>query len=422
MPSKLLLPFRSWRAALVIISLGGTVAVCGLLAKEVHDADASLERASAQTLHNYATFAGKVLGIELLRRSNDFRGRLFGPVSGTMTGSGVSLAAFTAHSDSLYAADGFPPDSLRGYLRIDLKHRTWSGTRAMRDDLLARRVADNLLSRNAPALRMPMGLVIVTVEGKPMTVSFSTVDDTLAHNMFVYVVTQTRAVNFKHMFATTLASAPLLPSTFSGDQWNVDAPSGTTRQPNDSLIGVRVIGSDGTLLFASSHWFTGPYRGAYQFQTGPGGFTIQTVLRPGLERQLVPAAVRSAGKSLYIGLVLVGIFLLVISMVAFWGELTHRSAERALSMQRLTTGLRHELNNALASVMLESQLLAASPDATEDFKSAAMTISEQSERMRDVLRKLDNVEKLPVVDYFDGTSMVDLATAPVAPRPTRATA
>ena len=77
-------------------------------------------------------------------------------------------------------------------------------------------------------------------------------------------------------------------------------------------------------------------------------------------------------------------------------------------MEQLTTGLRHELNNALASVMLESQMLAASDDASVDSRYAGAAIAEQAERMRKVLRRLDNIEHLPVVNYFEGKSMVDL--------------
>ena len=118
---------------------------------------------------------------------------------------------------------------------------------------------------------------------------------------------------------------------------------------------------------------------------------------------------RAAGKSLYIGFGLVGCFLLAVSLIAFWGEMSHQTSERARSMQQLTTGLRHELNNALASVMLEAQMLAASDEASTDARYAGAAIAEQSERMRNVLRRLDNVDRLPVVSYFEGRSMVDLA-------------
>jgi signal transduction histidine kinase len=208
-----------------------------------------------------------------------------------------------------------------------------------------------------------------------------------------------------------MESVPLLPPSFAGSAWNLDKSAAANHVSNDSLIGVRIVAVDGTVLYISPHSYGGPYRGQYHFQSGPDGFTIETVLRPSLATALVPAVVRTAGRSLYIGLGLVGCFLLAISFIAFWGEMSHQTAERAKSMRQLTTGLRHELNNALASVMLESQMLAASDDASPDARYAGAAIAEQAERMRKVLRRLDNVDRLPVVDYFEGKSMVDLTGA-----------
>jgi nitrogen-specific signal transduction histidine kinase len=94
--------------------------------------------------------------------------------------------------------------------------------------------------------------------------------------------------------------------------------------------------------------------------------------------------------------------------------MSHQTAERTRPMQQLTTGLRHELNNALASVMLESQMLAASDDASPDARYAGAAIAEQADRMRKALRRLDNVERLPVVNYIEGKSMVDLTGAKAA--------
>lgn len=228
---------------------------------------------------------------------------------------------------------------------------------------------------------------------------------------YVYAITQTRATNFQHAMEATMESVPLLPPSFSGHEWNMNLPDGAANHPaNDSLIGVRITAVDGTLLYASPHWFGGPYRGSYNFQSGPDGFTVETVLRPSLATKLVPAAVRAAGRTVYIGLGLVGCFLLVVSFVAFWGEMSHQRSERARHMEQLTTGLRHELNNSLASVMLESQMLAAASDASPDVRYAGASIAEQAERMRKVLRRLDNVDHLPVVDYFEGKSMVDLTS------------
>jgi len=383
--------------------------VCAILASEVRQANATLQETSSRTLRDYATAAGRVLGTEAIRRSNEFRAKLYSPLMGTVVvdGRATPLATFVQRAESLYAAEKYAPDSLRGYLRVDVRTMKWEGVLAMADPEFARVVVDTVISRARAGTRSPP-LIVLPGTREPIIISASAVADGDGHQ-YVYVVTQGRATNFQHAMRETMETVPLLPPSFTGTAWDMSSPdSARNHQANDSLLGVRVIAADGTLLYASPHWYRGLYRGSYQFQTGPGSFTIETVLRPDLETKLMPAAVRSAGRSLYIGLGLVACFLLAVSLIAFWGEMSHQTSERERSMQQLTTGLRHELNNALASVMLESQMLAASDDASPDSRYAGAAIAEQAERMRKVLRRLDNVDDLPVVSYFQGKSMVDL--------------
>ncbi len=402
---------RSWRAVLVVACLAGTLVVCAILATEVRQANAALYAASSRTLGDYATAAGRVLGTEAIRRDNEFHIRLFGPLRGTVVVDGTAppLSSFAQRAESLYRAAGFGADPYRGYLRVDLRTRRWQGLMALTDSVRANLLIDTIMIR----ARSGGGSPILAFPGAPSRIIFATAAVTGSDGVrYVYAITQTRATNFKHAMQATMETVPLLPPSFTGTAWNMSLPDGVANHPaNDSLIGVRVTAADGTLLYSSPHWYGGPYRGSYKFQSGPDGFSVETVLRPSLATRLVPAVVRAAGRTVYIGLGLVGCFLLAVSLIAFWGEMSHQTSERARHMEQLTTGLRHELNNALASVMLESQMLAASDDASPDSRYAGAAIAEQAERMRKVLRRLDNIEHLPVVNYIDGKSMVDLAGA-----------
>ena len=401
-------PPRSWRAALVVACLAGTLVVCAILATEVREANAALYAASTRTLGDYATAAGRVLGTEAIRRDNEFHVRLFGPLTGTVVVDGKvpPLSSFAQRAESLYKSAGFEPDPYRGYLRVDLRTRKWEGVMAMADTLRANLLIDTIVARRKSGGGSPL----VVFPGAPSRIIYASaaVTGTDGHQ-YVYAITQTRASNFKHAMQETMRTVPLLPPSFTGTAWNMDPTSGAPSRPaNGSLIGVRITAADGSLLYASPNQYGGPYRGSYKFQSGPDGFAVETVLRPSLATLLVPAVVRAAGRTVYIGLGLVGCFLLAVSLIAFWGEMSHQTSERARHMEQLTTGLRHELNNALASVMLESQMLAASDDASVDSRYAGAAIAEQAERMRKVLRRLDNIEHLPVVNYFEGKSMVDL--------------
>jgi hypothetical protein len=403
-------PVRSWRSALVVACLVGTMAVCMVLAGEVRDARAALRATAAQTLHDYTGYVGRVIGTELFRAAQTERDDLFASVAHATQGPPIGIDEFARHADSVFAAVHHRPDPFRGYQRLDLTTFQWTARRALADTAFGQVVADTMMAmRRSPQVFPSMGVMVLTVHAQPISLYYRIANDSVAHRLYAYIVTQSRSAVFAQMVGQTIATVPLLPPSFTGSRWNVDAPV-KPRLPNDSLVGVRIIGSEGTVLYRSSNWFDSPYHESYQFQTGPGGFTIETSLRPGLEQRLVPATVEQASRTLYVSLALLGAFLLTVSFVAFWGEMRQRDAHRARALRQLTTGLRHELNNALASVLLEAQLLEAAPDSAAQVHESAAAIAEQAQRMRDVLRRLDHVEHLPIVDYIDGQSMFDLAT------------
>lgn len=390
--------------------LVGTMGVCAVLAGEVREAQNGLQDTAVQTLHDYAGYVGRVVGTELFREAQSMRIALFAPVTRPTDGPPVPVGEFAAHADSVFARMRFRVDPMRGYERLDFSTMQWTTRGALSDTALGKLVADTMIAmRLSPQVFPTMGVMLVTVNSHAVSLYYQLANDSSAHRMYAYVVTQTRAAVFDHMVGKTLRTVPLLPPSFTGSRWNVDAAE-APRLSTDSLIGVRIVGVDGGLLYTSPRWFDSPYRAAYQFQTGPGGFTIETSLRPGLEQRLMPATVQQASRTLYIAMALLGVFLVAVSFVAFWGEMRQRDASRARVMRQLTTGLRHELNNALASVLLEAQLLEASSETAAQVRESAGAIAEQAQRMRDVLRRLDHVEHLPVVDYIDGQSMLDLTS------------
>jgi signal transduction histidine kinase len=420
-------PVRSWRSALVVACLVGTMGVCVVLANEVRGARAALRATAAQTLHDYSGYVGRVIGTELFRAAQTERDELFAPVARATSGPPIDVVEFAKHADSLFASMRHAPDPMRGYQRLDLTKLQWTARGALADTVLSTIVADTMLAmRRSPQVFPSMGVMVLTIDSRPVSLYYRIANDSVAHRLYAYVVTQSRSAVFEQMVGQTIASVPLLPPSFTGSRWDVDAP--VKRQiSNDSLVGVRIVGVDGSVLYRSSNWFESPYHEAYQFQTGPGGFTIETSLRPGLEQRLVPASIEQASRTLYVAMALLGAFLTIVSFVAFWGEMRQREANRSRALRQLTTGLRHELNNALASVLLEAQLLETTGDASGQVRESAGAIAEQAQRMRDVLRRLDHVDHLPVVDYIEGESMLDLAAtatyrAPVPPASSGASA
>lgn len=86
------------------------------------------------------------------------------------------------------------------------------------------------------------------------------------------------------------------------------------------------------------------------------------------------------------------------------------TSERRLALQQLALGLRHELNNALAGLILETELLSSGAGTGyERYRESVASIQSQVWRIHEVLRRLDNVDVLPTKPYLDRGLMIDLS-------------
>jgi hypothetical protein len=74
--------------------------------------------------------------------------------------------------------------------------------------------------------------------------------------------------------------------------------------------------------------------------------------------------------------------------------------------------VRHEVNNALTTIIAESQLL-AEVDQTlrDDQRASARSIYDAAQRIAADIRKITNLETAPVVEYTDGVKMLDIREA-----------
>ena len=85
------------------------------------------------------------------------------------------------------------------------------------------------------------------------------------------------------------------------------------------------------------------------------------------------------------------------------------TSERRLALQQLALGLRHELNNALAGLILETELLSGAGTGYERYRESVASIQSQVWRIHEVLRRLDDVDVLPTKPYLDRGLMIDLS-------------
>jgi len=109
--------------------------------------------------------------------------------------------------------------------------------------------------------------------------------------------------------------------------------------------------------------------------------------------------------------------LLAIS-VGWLSEQLHGYYQRMLANARLAAigefavTIRHEVNNALTSIVAESQLLTETEQGlSQDGKAAAKSIHKAALRIAGDIRKLTSLSNAPVTEYAPGIQMIDLKAA-----------
>jgi signal transduction histidine kinase len=79
---------------------------------------------------------------------------------------------------------------------------------------------------------------------------------------------------------------------------------------------------------------------------------------------------------------------------------------------QLALTVRHQLNNALGTIVGESEILAhLEQNLTDGQRESARAIHEAALRISADVRKLTNLESTPVTEYLDGAQMLDLQKA-----------
>jgi signal transduction histidine kinase len=106
--------------------------------------------------------------------------------------------------------------------------------------------------------------------------------------------------------------------------------------------------------------------------------------------------------------------------VGWLSEQLHGYYQRMLKSARMAAigefavTIRHEVNNALTSIVAESQLLTETETGLSDEgRAAARSINKAALRIAADVRKLTSLANAPVTEYAAGIQMIDLKAATV---------
>ena len=404
------------RLALVACCLVATVAALLVVTLHSRSAESALDEAASRTLRDYTGYAGRLMGSEMLRRFSEQRARVLAPVIGS-SGRGVAPPSLDEIARAGNRELDFGPAAELGYFRLDPRTGAFESRGSMNGSLGAH-VADTLraIATHLHGSSDPNVLVVVH-DSVQYGVAYAVFADGAGRVTAIYGLGYRRTAGISYWAARVFRDTPLLPTSYAGARWNYDTTAlrpGEVR--NASLLSVRVGDRAGHLLWHSpgaERAGDNEIRERAVISTSAGGLTIETALLPGGQPVLLPAVMRRAQRWSMRALLVLTIMLAAISLVALLNERAVARARRIEAMQQLALGLRHELNNALASVLLNAELVAEQPGLDEMVRERLAVVAEQAQRMRDVLRRLEKREQLDViVPYRDEGFMVDLS-APV---------
>jgi signal transduction histidine kinase len=83
--------------------------------------------------------------------------------------------------------------------------------------------------------------------------------------------------------------------------------------------------------------------------------------------------------------------------------------ERVVVIKQLAVTMRHEVNNALAAILAEGQLLEHDAVLTHpEDKQSLQNIMIMARRIQHSIDTLVNVTQAPITEYVEGVSMIDL--------------
>ncbi|MEP6999970.1 MAG: histidine kinase dimerization/phospho-acceptor domain-containing protein [bacterium] len=401
--------------ALVACAVVATAGVLVIVTLQARRAEQALDRSAAQTRRDYTGYAGRMAGAEVMRRFSEQRAAILSPVSGSALRDATppTLNDIVQRGNAYFATFKGEPDPSLGYFRLDMRTGKLDGTGSMHGPL-AVQIVDTLriVLATKPSVTDPE-ILALNYQGTPQSVAYSRLIDKNGEINAVFGFTYDRAHGISAIASRVFRETPLLPSSYSGSRWNYDTTSTLTNEiKNDQFLGMRIADRAGHLLWQSKSAAaaaTSPFRERIVLSTSTGGLIVETALLPAGEPSLIPSIVRRAQNWSLGALLALTAMLAGVSLVALGGERLHVRERRAEAMQQLALGLRHELNNALASVMLNAELM--SEETLDPAHRASMdSIVEQADRMRLVLRRLETADRLDVVvPYLNEGFMVDLS-------------
>ncbi len=387
--------FPNWRFAFVTGSLVGTMVLAAGAAYGIHRSSREHERAVRESLEEYARYAGRTFGDEVIHSSGEMRLRAFAAVLGNPAdgpGGAMPLDEFAGRAGAALDEAGLRGDPWRGFFRVAPAGGGLVGAGAALRPEVARAAAAAVAAR-LPTLRREQEPAIahVFMGGEPVTIAFARQLTPRGETAGVLGITLSRTLSLAVVANRALLRIPLLPPSFISPDWHYN------RDParSDSVVSVTMLDHQGRVLFRSPRRFSSPVTGEFAFNTNPGGFVVRTALNPAVVERITRAHRPEEQRRLFLLLPLVSILLAASAIV----NLT-RERELVRARRDFVASVSHELRTPLAQIRMFSETLLLGRERSVEERSRWVGVIHREAR-----RLGDLVENVLLFSHMEGPGL-----------------
>ena len=387
--------FPNWRFAFVSASLVGTMVLAVAAGWGIQRSWREHERSVRESLLEYARYAGRTFGDEVIHASGEMRLRAFAVVFGSPAASSTAampLGSFAVRAGAAMDEAGLAADPWRGFFRIAPSSGQPEGAGAVLRPDVARAVSAAVAAR-LPTLRREdePAVAHVFIGREPVTITFARQLTAGGGTACVLGVTHSRSRALAVVADRALQRVPLLPPSFIAPDWHY----GRDTARSDSVVSVVMLDRQGRVLYRSPQQFASPVRGEFVFRTNPGGFVVRTTLNPAVVERLTRAHRHDEQRRLFLVLPLVSILLAASAIV----NLT-RERELVRARRDFVASVSHELRTPLAQIRMFSETLLLGRERSVEERSRWVGVIHREAR-----RLGDLVENVLLFSHLEGPGL-----------------
>jgi signal transduction histidine kinase len=372
------------RSAFVSLALFGTMAAAAAAAWGVYDAGVEHERAVDESLGEYAKWAARTFGEQMVNEGAELRYRAMAVVAGTRAPDStatLSLDYFAQRAGAALDEIGFLGDTLRGYFAVDLKLERFRGSGFAGRSDVAVAIAEAMRPRLPFIARSRLSLLSnIEIAGEAVNVVFDAQRDESGEPIAVYGFTVSRTLWMTLLGAEILRQFPLVPPSFISSEWRY----GGDVAGIDTAVAIQVIDRRGQELYRSPRQFQSSVRGEFSLRTVPGGFTVRATLHPDFVWRITSLHRHDERRQLQYALQGLTILLAVAVILNLM-----RERELVRARRDFVASVSHDLRTPLAQIRMFSETLMLRRERDEEERLRWIgVIGREARRLGDLVENI----------------------------------